>query len=106
MHVQQVQAMNKRVKKDGVDRAVVVGDDEKVIKALTLSSLSSRVRERASKEFLKTVGVAGDEVHPLRVAFVELKKGVDSAASNKAIVVGDMCGLANVVLGLEGWLRC
>ena len=64
--------------------AAVVEDDEKVIKASMLSSLSSRVRERALKEFLMTVGVAGDELHSSRVAFAELKKGADSATSNKA----------------------
>ena len=35
------------------------------------------------KEFLKTVEVAGDRLHPLRVALVELKKGADLAVSKK-----------------------
>ena len=61
---------------DTCEGAVVVGDDEKVIMASTLSASSSRVRERATKEFLKTMGVAGDELHPSRVAFAELKKGL------------------------------
>ena len=52
-----------------------------------LYSSSSRVRERASKEFLKTVGVAGDEVHPMRAAFAELKKGTDSAASSRVLLL-------------------
>ena len=60
------------------------GDDEKVIQASTLPSSSLRLSERASKEFLKNVEVAGDGLHPLRVALVELKKGSNLVKSKKA----------------------
>ena len=70
---------------DTCEGAAVVGDNEKVIKASMLSSLSSKVMERASKEFLKTVGVAGDEWHLVRVPLAELKSGADLSASNEAL---------------------
>ena len=75
---------------DTCEGAAVVCNDEKVVKASMLSSSLSRVRERVSKEFLKTMGVAGDVWHPARVEFAELKKGADLAASNEAslLVVG------------------
>ena len=38
-------------------------------------------------EFLNSVLVAGDELHPERVVFVELKKRTDSAASNEALLL-------------------
>ena len=63
------------------------GEDEKVIKASMLSSSSSRVRERALKEFLKSMEVAGDGFHPLRVVLVELNKGADLVVPKKASLV-------------------
>ena len=36
------------------------GDDDQAVKDLMVSSSSSRVRERALKEFLMTMEVAGD----------------------------------------------
>ena len=62
----------------------MLGGDVKVVKASVLSSSSSRVRERVLKEFLKTVAVAGDGLHPLRVVLAELMKGADLAVSKKA----------------------
>ena len=64
--------------------AALVFNDAKVIKALLLSSLLSMVRERALKEFLKTMGVAGDKLHQARAAFAELKKAADLAVSKEA----------------------
>ena len=61
----------------------MLGGNGKVVKASMLSSLSSRARERASKEFLKIMGVVGVGLHLLRVAFTELKKGADLAVSKK-----------------------
>ena len=43
--------------------------------------------ERALKEFLKSVVVAGDGLHPSKMAWVEVKKGADLAVSKKALSV-------------------
>ena len=60
---------------------------EKVIKALTLSSSSLRASKRESKKFLKTMEVAGDWLHPLRVALAELEKGADLGMSKEVSLV-------------------
>ena len=52
------------------------------------------------------MGAAGDKLQPVRVAFVELKKGADLVASKQGIVIGDRWGLVSIVLGSEGWPRC
>ena len=75
---------------DTCEGAELVCNNERVVKAFMLPSSSSRARERMSKEFLKTMGVAGDELNLVRVALAELKKGADLAVSNKAslLVIG------------------
>ena len=63
------------------------GDDEKAVKDLMLSSSSSRVRERALKEFLMTIEVTRDGFHLSRVVLAELKKGADLAVSKMTLSV-------------------
>ena len=63
------------------------GDDEQAVKDLMLSSSSSRVMERALKEFLMTMEVTGDGLHLSRVVLAELKKGADLAVSKKTLSV-------------------